>query len=63
MKNIVEQTRKMRGLTVKELAEKANITGQSLYNIESGKQIPNGVTTLRLARLLKINVYELFLID
>lgn len=44
--------RKARGLTMKALAEQANISRQMISNYESGKTIPTGKNILKLAQVL-----------
>lgn len=53
------EIRKMKGFTVKELADKAGISPSYLTNIEMGYRTPSGPVALRIATILGVNV-ELF---
>jgi transcriptional regulator with XRE-family HTH domain len=61
-KNLREHRRR-RGLTQENLAEAAGISTQYLAMIEIARRFPAPDLLERLAEVLDINVYELFLID
>ncbi len=46
-------------LTREELGARAQVEPNSIYRYETGKQIPSFATALRIARALKVSVYEL----
>ena len=50
-------------LTQDELSERVNISPKYLSNIERGKENPTLNTLLRLAKSLKVEIWELFLIE
>ena len=47
------------GLSREELSEKAGVEANSIYRYETGKQIPNFPTVIRLAKGLDISVADL----
>jgi putative molybdopterin biosynthesis protein len=48
------------GLSAARLAALAGLSRQTIYAIESGAYVPNTAVSLRLARILEVNVEELF---
>lgn len=50
-------------MTQEELARILNISLRSYQNIENDKQIPNVITTLKLAKLLNTTVENLYILD
>ena len=56
----VKAIRTARGLSQKELAERTGIGRQAIYDMESGRYVPNTVVALRLARVLECAVEDLF---
>jgi putative molybdopterin biosynthesis protein len=63
VKNRIQQLRKTSSLTQSFLAEAAGISRQAYMAIETGKSVPSTEVALRLARLLKTTVEELFWLD
>ena len=47
------------GLTREQLSERAGIEANSIYRYETGKQVPNFPTVIRLARELGVSVADL----
>ena len=59
--NHLKQYRRLRDdMTQQELAELAGVSRQSIISIESGKYRPSVELALRLARVLEVNVEDLF---
>ncbi len=56
----VKQYRLAKGWTQAELAEKAGVRRQGIYDIESGRYLPNTAIALRLARIFGCRVEALF---
>lgn len=56
----VKQYRLQRGWTQNELAEKVDLRRQAIYDIESGRYLPNTAIALRLARAFECRVEDLF---
>ncbi len=52
--------RQRRGFSAADLAQRAGISRQTIYAIESGSYIPNTAVALRLARTLEVQVEDLF---
>jgi putative molybdopterin biosynthesis protein len=57
----VKQHRLSRGWSQEELAEKINIRRQAIYDIESGRYLPNTAIALRLARIFGRRVEDIFI--
>lgn len=53
---IVRTAREREGLTRKELADKADLSLPTIYNIESGKTDPKMDTMLRIMRVLDYDI-------
>lgn len=60
MKNQVAEIRKDKGLTQIELAEKCNISQQSISKIEKGIIDPSLAVALQLSQVLNCKVDDLF---
>ncbi len=56
----VKQYRQARGWSQEELAEKVDVRRQAIYDIESGRYLPNTAIALRLARIFGCRVEDLF---
>ena len=50
-------------LTQEELAELVHVTRKTINTVENGRFIPSTVLALRLARVLKTPVEEIFILD
>lgn len=59
-KNSVEKERLKAGLTQVELAEKVGVTRQTIIAIEKGDYTPSVALALRLAKVFKVSVEDLF---
>jgi putative transcriptional regulator len=59
-KNTVENERLRRGLTQVELAELVQVTRQTIIAIERGDYTPSVALALRLAKVFKRNVEDIF---
>jgi putative transcriptional regulator len=60
MKNCVAELREARGWTKVELADRLNISRQSIHAIESGKYDPSLPLALAIAKLFGRSVEEIF---
>lgn len=56
----VHDRRSRAGLTQEELAQKAGVSRQTIIAIEKGNYAPSVALALKLARVLKASVEELF---
>jgi putative transcriptional regulator len=59
-KNSVEKERLKAGLTQVELAERVEVTRQTIISIEKGDYTPSVALALRLSKVFRISVEELF---
>ena len=56
----LKQMRQSRGLSQSRIAELVGVKRQAIYDIESGRYLPNTEVALRLARHLACRVEDLF---
>ena len=56
----IEKHRLAKGLTQEALAEKVGVTRQTIIAIEKGDYTPSVALALKLAKLFKVSVEELF---
>ena len=59
----IKRLRANRGLTQDALSEKVEINPKYLSNIERGKENPTIDTLLRLAHALKVEPWEMFMVE
>lgn len=60
MENKIRELRRAAGLRQKDLAERLGVTRQTIIAIENDKYDPSLGLAIRLARLLRTSVEELF---
>lgn len=60
MKNKLKVARAEMDITQGELAEKINVSRQTINAIESGKYVPSTVLALKMAKVFGKNVEEIF---
>jgi putative molybdopterin biosynthesis protein len=60
--NHLTALRQKRRFSAADLAQRAGISRQTVYAIESGSYVPNTAVALRLARTLEVTVEDLFLL-
>lgn len=60
MNNRVKEVRTARGLTQSELAEKIQVSRQTIYAIESSKYVPSVVLALKIAAIFETTADALF---
>ena len=60
MKNELKQLRLESNLTQEEIAHKLGVTRQTIISIETKKYIPSLPLALKIAKLFKKNVEEIF---
>jgi putative transcriptional regulator len=60
MKNNLKPHRQIAGLTQEELAEKVQVSRQTIHAIEKGKYNPSVQLALKLARVLEKELTQLF---
>lgn len=60
MKNKIKVERAKMNLTQQELAEKVQVSRQTINSIEAGKYVPSTVLALKIARVFEISIDHLF---
>jgi len=60
MKNSIKVERAKRDLTQAELAEKVNVTRQTINSIETGKFVPSTLLALKIAAVFQTTVDQVF---
>ena len=63
MKNLIAEYRRKLSLTQKQVAREVNVTERLFQYYEYGTVIPSVVVAIRIARVLKTTVEELFPVD
>lgn len=63
MKNTIRVERAKIEISQQELAEKVEVSRQTIHSIERGKKTPSVELAIRMARYFKIPVEELFVIE
>jgi len=63
MKNILEQLRNQAGLTQQELADRVNVSRQTIISLENGRYNPSIVLAFRLARLFDQPIESIFIYE
>ncbi|MEN2283752.1 helix-turn-helix transcriptional regulator [Algoriphagus sp. SE2] len=60
MKNSIKVERARHNMTQQELAEKVNVSRQTINSIEAGKYVPSTVLALKISRIFGIALEEIF---
>ncbi|MBA4301603.1 helix-turn-helix transcriptional regulator [Algoriphagus alkaliphilus] len=60
MKNSIKVERAKKDLTQQDLAEKVQVSRQTINSIEAGKYVPSTVLALKIARVFEIALEEIF---
>ena len=63
MKNKLKVARAELDITQGELAEKINVSRQTINAIESGKYVPSTILSLKMAKVFGQNVEEIFFLE
>lgn len=63
MKNLIKVERARQNLSQAELAEKTNVSRQTITSIETGKYVPSALLAFKIAFVLKIKADELFTLE
>jgi putative transcriptional regulator len=63
MNNRLEEHRTSRGWTQQELADRVEVSRQTIISLERGRYNPSIALAFRLARLLGLRIEELFLYE
>lgn len=60
MKNNLRVQRAIKNITQADLADRIQVSRQTINTIESGKYVPSTVLALKMAKVFDIGVEELF---
>ena len=63
MKNNIKQLRKAAGLRQEDMAKTLDVSRQTIIAIENDKYNPTLELAMRIARLLQLNVEEIFVLE
>ncbi len=63
MKNNIKVQRAILNITQAELAERIGVSRQTINTTEAGKYIPSTVLALKLAKVFRATVDEIFLLE
>jgi putative transcriptional regulator len=63
LENILAKLRKENGITQLELAERLKVSRQSIIAIEAGKFNPSVILAIKISRLFKMLVDEIFIYE
>lgn len=61
MNNTLEQYRAQRGWTQQEVADRVEVSRQTIISLERGRYNPSIILAFRLARLFDVKIEDLFL--
>ena len=61
MKNRIEELRKKSGMTQEILADRLEVSRQTIGSLESGRYNPSILLAFKLARFFNVTIEELFL--
>jgi putative transcriptional regulator len=61
MHNRLEEYRNRKGLTQQELADRVEVSRQTIISLERGRYNPSILLAYRLAREFDVNIEELFI--
>lgn len=61
MKNRLEEFRMRNGWTQQELADRVEVSRQTIISLENGRYNPSILLAFRLARLFQLQIEDLFL--
>ena len=63
MKNNIKVERAIKGFTQEDLANKVSVSRQTINAMEANKYVPSTVLALKIARVFKKTVEEIFSLD
>ena len=63
MNNRIKQLRKELGLRQEDMAKKLGVTRQTIIAVENDKYNPTLELAMKIAKLLKMNVEDVFFLD
>jgi putative transcriptional regulator len=63
LKNRLEELRKQKGITQDELAERLEVSRQTIGSLENGRYNPSIILAFKIARFFNMNVEEIFIYE
>lgn len=63
MKNRLEQVRKQHGMTQEELADRLEVSRQTIGSLENGRYNPSILLAFKLSRLFNTSIEDLFIYE
>lgn len=63
MKNRLEELRKQRGIKQEELADKLEVSRQTIGSLENGRYNPSITLAIKIARFFGMSVEEIFIYE
>lgn len=60
MRNTIKVERAKKDMTQQDLAEKVQVSRQTINSIEAGKYVPSTVLALKIARVFAVALEEIF---
>ncbi|SFD88774.1 putative transcriptional regulator [Chitinophaga sp. CF118] len=63
MKNTIKVERARINLSQQDLAERTQVSRQTIHSIESGKFMPSCILAIKIARVFGISVEDLFVLE
>jgi putative transcriptional regulator len=61
MKNRLEEFRNLNGWTQQELADRAEVSRQTIISLENGRYNPSILLAFRMANIFKLKIEEIFI--
>lgn len=63
MKNRLEELRNALGLTQQELAERVDVSRQTIISLEQGRYNPSILLAFRIASVFELSIHDIFLYE
>lgn len=63
MKNRLEQIRKEKGITQKELADALEVSRQTVGSLENGRYNPSIILAYKIAKYFNLTIEEIFIYE
>lgn len=63
MKNRLEEIRKQRGIKQEELAEKLEVSRQTIGSLENGRYNPSIILAFKIARYFGMSIEDIFIYE
>jgi putative transcriptional regulator len=63
LKNRLEELRKLNGVTQEELADKLEVSRQTIGSLENGKYNPSITLAFKIARFFGLSIEEIFIYE